>query len=135
MSDILIESAKQVPALVALVVLVVVIIRLFLAAEDKREAQRIANDKQLETERSTNAKALEEMRQKHESQTIAMLAEAIKHTSDEFSKTAKMIIDALDDHEEKSKDRYQKMNITKDLLEAAKDREREQRTGRKDRNA
>ena len=128
MSDILIESAKQVPALVALVVLVVVITRLFLAAEDKRELQRIANDKQQEAERAANAKALEEMRQKHESQTIAMLADAIKHTADEQSKTAKLIIEALDDHEEKSKERYDKMNITKDLLEAAKDRERERRS-------
>ncbi len=127
MSDVLVESAKQAPALVALVVLVLIIIQLFLKAMDKREDQRIAHDKQMEAERTTNAKALEETRQKHESATIAMLADAIKHTSDEFSKTAKLIIDALDDHEGASKERYEKMGITKDLLEAAKERERDLR--------
>ena len=116
MTDALIEAAKQVPAMVVLVA----IVWLFLAAEDKRDAQRVANAKQLEQERSINAQRLEEARQKHESEMNAMWASHIKSLVETQREIYKAIADTLSDHEKASQERYEKMGITKDLLDVAR---------------
>lgn len=112
-----VDLAKQAPYMV----LMVAIVYMFLRFIEQWETRRAADAKKLEEERTNNAKQLEEMRQKHDSEINAMWASAIKTLVDEQNKTAKAISEALAEHEKASRDRYERMGITKELLVAAKE--------------
>lgn len=118
MSDsVLVEVAKQIPSAVILFGVIVV----FLNYLQKEAAASRAHDKDMETLRINAAKEREAERRTHESDMNNMWAVNIKNIVERQEQTSKMIADALDRHEVASKERYDKMGITQDLLDAAKE--------------
>jgi hypothetical protein len=112
-----IELAKQVPNLV----IFLLIIYMFQKGDEKKELQRVENARRLEDKREAHEKALEVGRQAHDTQMNNMWANYIKSIIDQQNATFKVIMDALNDHELASKERYERMGITKELLDAAKE--------------
>jgi hypothetical protein len=113
-----VEVAKQVPFAVVLFAAILV----FLDHLKKVDAARMLHDKEMETLRITAAKERETERRAYDASMNNMWAVNIKNIVDRQEQTAKMIADALSEHERASKDRYEKMNITKDLLDVAKEK-------------
>jgi hypothetical protein len=121
MSDsVLLEVAKQIPFAVILFAIILV----FLDHLKKVDSARMAHEKEMETMRLSAAKEREIEKRTFDTQVNNMWANSIKNIVDGQKETAKMIADSLADHEQNSKERYEKMGITRDLLEAARDRER-----------
>jgi hypothetical protein len=123
MSELMIEIAKQAPYLVGLILLV----WMFQLAEEKREKQRVENAKILEDKREAHEIKLEEKRQVHDQQMNNMWASYIKSIIDQQNETVKSLMEAINDHEEASQRRYERMGITKELIDAVK-----QKTGVKE---
>ena len=115
--SVLLEVAKQVPFAVLLFAAILV----FLDHLKKVDAARMTHDKEMETLRITAAKERETEQRTHQNNMNNMWAVNIKNIVDRQEQTAKMIADALAEHENASKERYEKMSITKDLLDAAKE--------------
>jgi len=105
MNDVLVEMARQIPSAVA----VIGMAYLFLKAEKEREERRVVNAKEMEKERRD-----------HELMINNMWATYIKTLVDKQNETYLAIAGALESHEEASKDRYERMGITKELLQAVK---------------
>jgi len=106
MNEVLIEMAKQVPGALA----VIGTVYLFLKAESERENRRIANAKEMEMERRA-----------HEIEKNNMWSSFIKNLIDSQNNASAVISNALAEHEIASKERYEKMGITNDLLKVAKE--------------
>lgn len=118
MSDgVMLEVAKQIPFAVLLFAAILV----FLDHLKKVDSARMLHDKDMETLRITAAKERETEQRTHQNNMNNMWAVNIKNIVDRQEQTAKMIADALSAHEEASRERYEKMNITKDLYDAAKE--------------
>lgn len=117
------KLAEQAPYMVIIVLLVIVFLRYI----EKIEERRVNNAKELEASRQAHEDELEEKRETHNREINAMWAGSIKLVTDQQKAMQEAFLAALKDHEEKSRERYEKMGITKDLLEAAKERERERR--------
>jgi hypothetical protein len=115
--NLFIELAKQVPNLV----IFIIIIWLFQKNEEKREIQRTENARRLEDKREAHEKELETRRQAHDLQMNNMWASYIKNIIDQQNQTFKMVMDIINEHEKASQERYDKMGITQDLLQAARD--------------
>lgn len=107
MDETLKELAKNIPVAVAMIF----IVWLFLSNDNKREEQRIAN-----------AKSMEQERKAHDLQVNAMWATSFKQLVDTVQDGQVQIVAALKEHERASRERYEKMGITKDLFDAAKER-------------
>lgn len=105
MNEVLLEMAKQVPVGLA----IIFIVYLFQNNENKREQQRI-----------DNAKTMEQERKAHELQLNNMWATAFKNLIDEIKSGQKAIADALATHDSAERERYERMGITKDLVDVAK---------------
>lgn len=119
MSDnVLLEMAKQVPAALALILTVY----LFLNHIQKNDDKRFAHEKELETQRAANAKMHGEEQRAHELAMNNMWANHIKTIVDQVSAGNSAIAKALEEHEKASRDRYEKMGITDDLLQMAKEK-------------
>lgn len=106
MNEVFLEMAKQVPVGLAMIF----IVYMFLTNENKREEQRTAL-----------AKDREQERRNYEIQINSMWASNIKAIIDQINTGNDKIVNALVDHEKMSKERYDKMGITGDLLDAAKE--------------
>jgi len=106
MNEVLIEMAKQVPGALA----VIGTVYLFLKAENEREQRRITNAKEMEMERRA-----------HEIEKNEMWSSFIKNLIDSQNNSSTVIANAIAEHEVASRDRYEKMGITNDLLKVAKE--------------
>lgn len=106
MDNVWIEMAKASPIGLAMIAIVYI----FVTNENKREQQRIENAK----ERAAEQRAFD-------SQVQSMWANHIKGLIDKVDEGQKMIATALNEHERSSRERYEKMGITDDLLQAAKE--------------
>lgn len=105
MNETLAELIRQSPIAAALLGAVY----LFLRRE--REAEEI---------RVRNAEALENKRQAHELQVNAMWASYIKNIVDTISISNEKIVNALAAHERASEERYDRLGVTQDLIDAVK---------------
>lgn len=136
MSDsVLLKVAEQIPFAVILFGVILVFLRYVEKADDKRIAQdkdRLAHEKEMEILRINSAKEREAEKRESDRQTNNMWAnsfreiqssqqDAWKALADQLKDIGNAFSSALDEHERKSQDRYKSMNITQDLLEAAKD--------------
>lgn len=118
MSDnILLEVAKQAPW--AVILFAVIFIALRHVKEEAAAARQYNKD--MEAMRIAAAKERENERRQHESTLANMQAANIRSLIDNVSQSSKEIAEALKLHEENSKDRYDKMSITKDLLDTARE--------------
>jgi hypothetical protein len=108
-STIYIELIKQAPYIAALILLV----GIFLWTEDRRETKRIAN-----------AKELEDRREAHDREINNMWANSIKMITEQQNRTSEALMTALKEHDRASQERYEKIGITNDLIQAVKERQR-----------
>ena len=107
MDETLRALAVNVPAAFA----VIATVWMFLRAEEKREERREANAKAKESENKDHELLMGQMWANHISTLVAKTDEIFK-----------LIAEALSDHEEASKERYERMNITQDLVKLARER-------------
>jgi hypothetical protein len=107
MDNLLLEFVKQAPYIAALIILVY----MFQRNEEKREQQRVENAKAIEQERQAQVRELNNM-----------WANSIKQIVDQHAQASLAIMTALREHEESSKERYKRLGITQDLLDAATER-------------
>jgi hypothetical protein len=142
MSDsVLLKVAEQIPFAVILFGVILVFLRYVEKADDKRIAQdkdRLAHEKEMEILRINSAKERETEKRESDRQTNNMWAnsfreiqssqqDAWKELADQMKEIGKAFSNALDEHDKKEQERYKSMNITQDLLEAAKDQLRMKR--------
>lgn len=123
MNEVYVEALKQAPSLAILAF----VVWQFLTFLSRQEDKRYTHEKELEAERSNNERSIEDSRQKYNSETNSMWASHVRTLTESTERLAKTIAEALSDHEKASQERYEKMGITKDLLDAALARERERR--------
>jgi hypothetical protein len=102
-----IKALEQIPNALA----VIVMAYLFIRAEAEREERRIENAKTHEAERRA-----------HELQINNMWATFFKNISDDQAKANNLIIKAIQSHEEAAEERYKKMRITQDLIQAVREK-------------
>lgn len=119
-STVYIELIKQAPYVAALIILVFI----FLWAEDRRESTQMKNAKELEETRTKNAKDLEDKREAHEREINNMWANSIKMIVEQQQQAHQVIMSALREHDKASQERYDKIGITNDLIAAVKERQR-----------
>lgn len=117
MNDLLTALAKEIPNAVALIIVVV----LFLTFIRQSDEKRLAHDKELEKQRSDNARERELERRTHEKEINNMWANMFRQIVQQVNDGQKHIAEALAEHEKASQARYEKMGITKDLLDTAKE--------------
>ena len=103
MDNLGIELIRQVPNAVA----VIFMAYLFLKAEDQRE-----------TRRTENAKEMEKERRDHELAINNMWANYIKSIIDHQDEMMAVQAKAIAEHERSSQERYEKMRITQELIDA-----------------
>jgi len=118
--SIFIEIGKQAPYIVALIVLV----SLFLITDERREAKRLQNTRELEDNRVKNATELENKREAHERDINNMWAQSIKMIVDQQERAHQTMMAALKEHDKASQDRYDRLGITNDLIQAVKERQK-----------
>lgn len=104
--EVLKALAVGVPAAVA----VILTVWMFLRAEEKREERR-----------ETNAKDKENERRAHELRINEMWVANIKTIVAKTDNTFRMISQALQEHEEASAERYERMGVTQNLIKLAKE--------------
>ena len=102
-----IELIKQAPYIAALIVLVAI----FTWTNDRNEVRRVEN-----------AKALEAQREAHERDINNMWANSIKSIVEQQNQTSQVIMAALKEHDKASQERYDRIGITNDLIQAVKAR-------------
>ena len=118
MSDeVLKELGKQAPWAVVLLVVFFV----FLKHMRDADTARMAHEEKIETQRISAAKERSQEQRQHEAENNNMWANNIRLITERWEHTTKTIADALAEHERQSRERYEKMTITQDLLDAAKD--------------
>jgi len=107
MDNLLNELAKQIPNAVA----VIVMAYLFLHFQKLNDERRESNAKEQEVER-----------RQHELEINNMWAVYIKQLVENHEESFRVIAKTIADHEKASEERYEKMNITKDLIAAVKEK-------------
>jgi hypothetical protein len=105
MDETLKALAVNVPAAVA----VIATVWMFLRAEEKREERREAN-----------AKSKDQENKSHELMMGQMWATHIDSLMMKTDETFKLLANALSTHEKASKERYDRMQITQDLVKMAR---------------
>lgn len=98
--------------------------------ESQREDKRVANAAELEDKREKHELALEEKREAHDRDVNNMWASYIKSLLDKQTETSERLLDALHKHEEASQDRYDRIGITQDLIDAVKESKRQRAEGK-----
>jgi hypothetical protein len=106
------EMGKQAPYVALMIVLVVV----FLNYIQKGEASRVQN-----------ARDLEDKREAHERDINNMWANSIKLIVDQQEKSHQAVMEMLKQHEQASRERYERMAKTDDLIKAIQDQKTERR--------
>lgn len=99
-------------------------ILLFMWFEAKREDKRIANAAELETRREKHEIEIEDKREAHDRDINNMWAGYIKTLIDQQSLTSKALMDTITAHEESSQERYDRLGITQELIDAVKESQR-----------
>jgi hypothetical protein len=99
-------------------------ILLFMWFEAKREDKRTANAEELETRREKHEKELEEKREAHDRDINNMWASYIKSILDQQNEMSKALMDTIVEHEESSQQRYERLGITQELINAVKESQR-----------
>jgi len=129
MSDsVLLEIAKQIPFAVILFGVIVV----FLKYLERQTDKNLAHEKEMEAMRIAAAKERNADQREFDAETRNLWAVNFKNIVDRqeqmfqmlgerMKETANIYAAALDDHDRKSEERYEKMGITQDLLQAAKE--------------
>ena len=107
MDEIIKALAVNVPAAAA----VIATVFMFLSSDQKRDERRAANAKE---------KAIED--REHQLKVNQMWTSNIKIVLAKQDETFELISKTLTDHEAASKDRYERMNITQELIKAVKDK-------------
>ena len=120
MDSIFAKLGEQIPYIVALLVLVY----MNQLSEVKREQQRVENAKALEDRREKHEKELEDKRQVHDRDMNNMWASYIKSIIDQQNQAFTALMKTINEHELASQQRYERMGITNDLIEAVKERQK-----------
>ncbi len=102
-------------------VLIVVLVFGFLYYIEKQNVKTMAHEKEMEKTRTENAKEREKERRDHELTIANMQANNMKQLIDSVKEMTETFTSTVESHEKASQTRYEKMNITKDLLTAAKE--------------
>jgi hypothetical protein len=110
MENLLTELAKQIPNAVAVIAMAYLFLYFQKQADERREAA--ARDKAQED-------------RAHNLQVNNMWAGYIKQLVENHEESFKSIARTLADHEKASEERYEKMNITNDLIRAVKEKQNE----------
>lgn len=105
MGEVWIEALKQAPS-AAVIILTVYIMMVF---QDKQDVRRIEAAKEKSALDREHNYALEQMQQNNIKMLVIGFEDAIK-----------MIGDKMDKHDEATKQRYEKLGITQDLIKAAR---------------
>lgn len=116
-TDAWVEMAKQVPAALA----VVLVVMLFLKAEDTREIRRIANAKEIGDTQRAHEVQLENARRGRELEINNLWASTVKNLMDSQNKANEAIVDAVADLKKTTMEQYSKLGITQDLFKSMKD--------------
>ncbi len=116
MDSIFVELIKQAPIAAAFIVMV----WLFLRAEEKREGRRVANAKASEQERRNHENKMLEERLQHEREINNMWTNFMKNLIDEQKKNFEDVVLKIHEHEIQSRKRYERMKITQKLKAAAR---------------
>lgn len=117
MNDVWIKFIEQAPWAAAYIFTVYMFLNFISKSEDKR----MEHEKALEDKRIDAAKEREKERREHEATIANMQAQNMKQLLERQEATFETIAQALSEHEKASKERYDRMGITKDLIAAVKE--------------
>jgi hypothetical protein len=116
MNEVLAEMAKQVPAALA----VVGVVWLFLRYMENQEVKRIANAKEMgETQRAHDVEMQNVMRAR-DLEMNNLWASTVKNIMENQNKSSLEITTAIKDMQKDMVTQYEKLGITKDLWDAAR---------------
>jgi hypothetical protein len=115
MNEVWVKFIEQAPWAAAMTLIVYLFLRHQREIEHSREANAAAMAKE---RREAEAQAVRERRE-YEQQKDAMWATWIKNLIDQQNNSAKQLADALAAHDRASEKRYEKLGVTKDLIQAA----------------
>lgn len=101
--------------------IIVVVVYMFLTYLGKLEDKRMAHDTDAEKQRTENAKERERERRDHEIQIASLQANAMKQMLEQMDTGMETIAKTLAEHDKASRERYEKIGMTKDLIAAVKD--------------
>lgn len=107
MDNLLVNLIQQAPYIAA----IITVVYMFQRSEEKREQQRVENAKALDAERQAQIRELNNM-----------WANNIKQIVEQHAQTQVALMTALKDHDKASQERYEKIGITNDLIQAVKTR-------------
>ena len=101
--------------------IIVVVVYMFLTYLGKLEDKRMAHDTEAEKQRTDNAKERERERRDHEIAIAGLQANAMKQMLEQMETGMETIAKTLAEHDKASRERYEKIGMTKDLIAAVKD--------------
>jgi hypothetical protein len=102
-------------------------ILLFMWFEAKREDKRITNATALETRREEHEKKMQERDLQHARDINQLWALHFQKIANEIKAGNQALIDKLQEHDEASAERYERLAITKDLWKMAAQQEKSKR--------
>lgn len=117
------ELIKQAPWAAAYILTVYMFLQFISRSEDKR----MQHEKDLEDKRIAAAKEREKERRDHELIISNMQAQNMKQILEAQEKNNEVIATTLAEHEKASRERYERIGITKDLITAVKDNKEKRR--------
>jgi hypothetical protein len=101
----------------------IVLVGIFMWDGARREAARLKTDKEMEELRVKNATELEDRRETHEREINNMWANSIKMLLDQQDRAHQVMMSALKEHDKASQERYDRLGITNELIQAVKERQ------------
>ncbi len=114
MNDVWIKLIEQSPWAAA----IILIVYMFLTYLGKLEDKRIVRDSDGEKARTESAKERERERRDHEMTIANLQANSMKQMLEQMASGMEIIAKALSDHDKASRERYEKIGMTKDLIAA-----------------
>ena len=95
---------------------------LFIWFEFIRDQKRVENNATMEDRREQHEKAMQERQLQHDRDMSALWAKYIQTLVDQVEDGNQAIIKRLDEHEQESRDRYDRLGNTKEVLKALQER-------------
>ena len=92
---------------------------LYIILDHRREERRTANAAALEERREAHEKEMQERQIRHDTDVLQVWAGFNQNLVEEIKSSHAAIMQKLDEHENESEKRYERMGITKDLMKAA----------------
>lgn len=120
MSDVWIKLIEQAPWAAAIILTVY----MFLTYLGKLEDKRMAHDAEAEKQRTENAKERERERRDHEMLIANLQANSMKAMLEKMEAGMETIAKSLSEHDRRSREQYEKIGMTKDLIAAVNDKEK-----------